>query len=725
MGQLVDRQGSGSGSGSGTGGSGSNSSSENKRPSPASAADNAANKKKQQKTQPLPSPEASDGGLAHMAGELDLESAASNAKTLAQMVSNSSSGLPTPRSSEFTPAGAGPIPQAAGSAAPHKYAAVSRQIHALFPRESVRRMLAHQSPSNDLLMFIFTDPHCLVDGKPQSLSSIVDVPPPTSHPALLARRLLQLAVLLQQMCCSVQREQLAADLAPRTIVDALAEWTCAVGELVTSSDELCGCLEGIECLVLLGILQSDGGQLRKAWMTCRRALNMAQLMGLDRGARAVAVAVRSCDPTIPFQDRSSSKLWWRINCGDRVLSLMLGLPMGCRDNSFSVPDPNDTPADRLMKTSAVLAGRLTDRNDITCSPTSAHEAYSATSALDLEAEQAASELDAAWWQIPDFAAAVTNRDAFAAAMMHLHAQVRHFTLLVLVHLPYLLRGRDDQRYVYNRAQCMAASRQVLERFLAFRGVVQSVVMGRFGDYAALVAAMTLLLGHLRPKPRDGVVPGSTGVSGVGKEEDRGADLLVVDKVHATMRELADINNDPLSAESADTILSLLPILRDNIVGESDAVRDVHLNIPFLGTVNINHQPHPPAASAVPGGGSSSSSQARMQTRAQVPSSTPSQFASVTTAEPSPFSQLVSHQPVSNPPVSNPPIPSFSDYIYLQQPQPVAPRTETQAGGGVHDDFPDPETMAAMSWPELTADLENWALQGVDTTYWTMLNNAIS
>lgn len=36
-----------------------------------------------------------------------------------------------------------------------------------------------------------------------------------------------------------------------------------------------------------------------------------------------------------------------------------------------------------------------------------------------------------------------------------------------------------------------------------------------------------------------------------------------------------------------------------------------------------------------------------------------------------------------------------------------------------------EFLSGMKWSDLTADVEDWAFQGVDTTYWSMLNNSMN
>ncbi len=47
---------------------------------------------------------------------------------------------------------------------------------------------------------------------------------------------------------------------------------------------------------------------------------------------------------------------------------------------------------------------------------------------------------------------------------------------------------------------MKSSREALRRFVTFRSLVSSAHSCRHVDYASLIAAMTLLLGYLAPRP---------------------------------------------------------------------------------------------------------------------------------------------------------------------------------------------------------------------------------
>ncbi|KAJ4123094.1 hypothetical protein NW768_010087 [Fusarium equiseti] len=534
-----------------------------------------------------------------------------------------------------------------------KAANVSAQLHALFPSQQILYAISQQSPGARFVLNSFYSQQDQIDGKPEPLSALAQIPPITSHPSVLARRLLQLAVCLQQMPTFFDGSALGLSKSPR---ETMEEWVAVTGRLVTSDDDYVGCLEGLESLILHSFYQSDAGHLRKAWLTCRRALNMAQLMGIDRKN---AKPIRSADPALNEKHRPSPPvIWFRINCNDRYLSLILGLSIGSKDNWFAEDDAliSDAPSDKLGKMYAMIAGKIADRNELQGS-----EAYVLTQSIDLDLEKTYCQMDDMWWKLPDMAICCGSSDASGDGMSVIKLQVRHFTLLLMLHLPYLLRDRGQRRYEYNRSTCMQASRDILIRFLEYRSCFTTAISGRHVDYSALVAAMTLLLGYL-------------GWRWPGCETEKEQDRDLAERTIGRMQEMGSLNNDTLCLEAADTIRQLLPIVQrqPGTSGET-----MHLHVPFLGTVNINQGPTPPPSttslmpsnSTTPNGGDPAMSQF------------PLSFNSPS------FAQDNSELPTTCPFEGSPDVVDFN-------------------------------------WPCFTADPEDWALQGVDTTYWNMLNNNI-
>jgi hypothetical protein len=123
------------------------------------------------------------------------------------------------------------------------------------------------------------------------------------HPTKIARVILYLTVCLQQLEPGFDRTQL--NLLP-SVEARMEKYMSAVQALITSDDELVSTIDGVECLFLQGLYYISGGQPRRAWLTCRKALSTAQLMGLNR---------RESSSTIP----GGRELWFQLTHGDRYL----------------------------------------------------------------------------------------------------------------------------------------------------------------------------------------------------------------------------------------------------------------------------------------------------------------------------------------------------------------------------------------------------------------------
>ncbi len=568
-----------------------------------------------------------------------------------------------------------------GVAALSKYLHISKALHALFPSQRDMEAIVRASAGPHFVVSLFHSARAFAEGRTEPPSSVAVVPPVTSHPAILARRLLQLALCMQQISPSFLH--LHALELREPLVDVTNRISAVVSHAVTSNDELVSSVEGLECLVLLGFQQASAGNLRKAWLSFRRALSLGQLVGIDQAGgpnhhhRAL---LRSCDPSSDSPRPSAEALWHRINCSDRYLSMLLGRPVGSPDDRFTADAfaDADTPMEKMEKKHAAISGRVVARNLGGANQTS----YALTQAIDCDLEAAAKAMGPQWWEEPALDALAPTEVAYER-LGRVIMQIHHFTLLILLHLPYMLRDPAEQRYDYSKATCLRSSRRLLARFVALRSVVNSAYSCRHVDYAALMAAMTLLLAYLGPRPSD--------------EPQRLADRALAVLVRERMRNVAVLNEDRLSQESADIIGQLLPII-DLAVRDAAPARDdrVHLTIPYVGTFNIPRGAPPP--SPFFSGGSSGGSPAVPADASQLGAS---QLGT---------SQLGAHG------AEQAAAWGASDHVGLA--------AADDLGNMFMDWDVNDAGLSSVAVPDLMAESDDWVLQGVDTTYWSLLKEGV-
>jgi hypothetical protein len=563
---------------------------------------------------------------------------------------------------------------------------------ALFPDQRDINTIVHESVGSLFVTTLFHSRRDIMEGKCESPASVAVIPPATSHPSVLARRLLQLSICIQQLSPTFDKGNLVMK---SNLSQAMTNIVSTVVNLVTSNDEFIGTAEGLECLILQGIWQANAGNLRKAWLSHRRALSLGQLVGIDREN---AHALKSADPALsPNQQASPGSMWYRTVFCDRYFSLVLGLPIGSPDNSFASDEATarDMPIEKLEKFHTVVAARIADRNS-----NKTPQAFTITQAIDYDLETAARKMDPGWWAEPTINPFSTPQE-MAHSMAHLAIQIHHFSLLVLLHLPYMLRDPSESRYDYSRTTCVNSSREVLRRFITFRSLICSAFSCRHVDYSALIAAMTLQLSYL------GQPPGALSARRLpladctqGMEDRR---LVVM--VRERMEHVALLNDDRLSRESADMVGRLMVVLeaasqRDG--GDQSAcpgamLHHLQLAIPYLGTVSI----HP---------NRSSKTTAVATAAAAAPC-------------PSGLGDLATVQPTATGTTQCPTEAVGDD---LGQPMdfgnigPSFTQGAEDAASGMYMEF-EPQGADTVLFPDLMAESDDWIFQGVDTTYWSLLN----
>lgn len=441
-------------------------------------------------------------------------------------------------------------------------------------------VLAHQ---------LSTLPYATLDTQGlKSPDSLLDIPGSDAHPVLLARYMIKVVTFIQHLQPEYLQSTEGLTESPRAIMERLAD--LATG-LVTTNDELIGSIEGLECIIIESVYLVNIGSLRRSWVSCRRAMGIAQLMGLHRANHEARYKV--LDPKTEYDPKI---MWFRILDLDRHLCLMLGLPQGCLDRSMASESmlANDTAMGRLERIHCVIASRILERNE----SGAASGNLALTRTLDVEMQRAARSLPSKWWLTPSLGVASNDPLATFWDTRRLYAQVLHYNLLNQIHLPYMLRSSPaDRTLEYSRITCTNASREVLSRFLILRSFNRIAYCCRLLDFVALMAAMTLLLAHLHSQ-----VPEEENLLAHQYASDR----AMIEQVQESMSEMNRLNSDSLSAQSSDLLRRLLAIEIEAADGRQcgpgrvsvvrpgheaampeqsdDAVVSVH--IPYFGIVKI-------------------------------------------------------------------------------------------------------------------------------------------
>jgi hypothetical protein len=409
-----------------------------------------------------------------------------------------------------------------------------------------------------------------------SMTTLLD---PEVHPVLLARQMLLFAIALQYLSSDNVFTGLTKH--HHTIMEELAE---SAIKMVNMSDELLGTLEGIENFILEGLYHIDGGNIRQAWITMRRAIMAAQLLGLHRPGhyRFKVISIHSkLDPEV---------VWPCIVSIERSLSLLLGLP-----SSTIAPNPAAQDArsafgqvSSLSRVLEYLTAKVLERNQIQGSP----QAFDLTREIDQQLITMTGNLPSTFWRPSSFTSlGVDSVEAFFEIRRTLNYMC-YYTVVNQLHLPYILCPHHSSQSIYSRIACANASREILTREIAIRTFNPVATCSRIGGFMALVAGMTIMLVH--------IVSHCQETTGNLLAHHRSSDRASVERALECMKCTFELRNDALTAKCAVLLRSLLAVEADAAQGhtyhahalerindyDKDSPNTLIITVPYIGIVRI-------------------------------------------------------------------------------------------------------------------------------------------
>lgn len=416
-------------------------------------------------------------------------------------------------------------------------------------------------------------------GMPKEESPIPNLLYPESHPILLAKQMLVFAVALQ----ALSPTELVSGLTKHhhLVMEEIAE---AAIKMVNTNDVLLGTLEGLENIIVEGHYHIERGNIRRAWITMRRAVMAAQLMGLHRPGHYRFKVIKS------QSDLEPEEMWTSIVFIERSLSLLLGLPTstGISNSASSGAAISSGPVCGLPTVLMSTIAKILERNQI-------HETQQAlefTREIDRQLVKAMEQVPSGFWRPPDFAR--LQRDSADAFLENRRAadHMFYYTVVNQLHLPYMLWPNHSPQSIYSRIACVSASREILTREIAMRTFNPITACSRMGDFMALIAGMTLMLAHI--------------VSHCHNETDnllmhqRSSDRAIVERALDCMKTMSELQDDVLAAKCAILLKDLLAVEADAAQAQRDCGHELQgaisdhaddetvlvINVPYLGAIKI-------------------------------------------------------------------------------------------------------------------------------------------
>ena len=504
------------------------------------------------------------------------------------------------------------------------------------------------------------------------------------HSVLLARHMLLFAVGLQHLSPTKAIPGLTKH--HRAIMEQLAD---SAIKLVNANDALLGTLEGLENLILEGFYHIDGGNIRRAWITMRRAVMTAQLLGLHRPGHYRFKSVNQQN------DLDSAVMWACVVSTEQFLCLLLGLPTSTSGASFTIPRATSAfvESGNLPVLIPDVVRKIIERNQTHAS----QEALDMTQNIDQELLGVIKQWPPAFWRPLQFQGLeVDSADAFwetRRAWDHIF----YYSLVNQLHLPYMINPRHVSQRVYSRIACANASREILIRQIAIRTFNPVTAGCRMGDFVALIAGMTLMLAHILSHCNKGTENLLI--------HQRFGDRATVERALECMQSMSEQHEDGLTAKCATLLKNLLDIEAGPAEAHSDDSQEDDRNVlivkvPYVGAIKIAR------------GGISIMPFDTEQEQVAHEGVTIGGFGSIHVSTPR-DSRRDSDHPAN--------VVTPDTTASRATTQVLRPSSARKNGGPVSQGRPgDVFTLPEETFPDASADMEEWLFQGLETAFFDVL-----
>jgi hypothetical protein len=427
---------------------------------------------------------------------------------------------------------------------------------------------------------------------------MLQLPPPNSHPALIAHKLLCLASLLQG-ALSVSH---LLDSHRGHFSGLMSRAFDRTVRLVTTNDELTVSIEGLQCILVETMILNNTGNLHRAWMAIQRACTVAHMLGLHRGPKATSLKFLEERTKATFD---LDEICFVIISMDRYLSITLGLPRSSFDSRALTPEALACcrPLERMARRHCIIADRIMKvrEGELSIQMTDVQE-------IEQMLQNAAAEMPPQWWLIPDFELNHADKSDAFLAIGRVNHQFAHHILSLKPHLPFLLRSPLETVYDHSKLMAANISRDVLHLFVAFRKWNAGLYYCRSVDYFIFVAITTLCVAHIAARSSSKTL-GSNGNNAVERSlaqnhlRDRGLmershqvfqnmkDDSIAMKLSHIMQHLLEVEAEATKGVEYSTTGTASEIAADGSDGNYiDGKNAYQLRMPFFGVINLQRKP---------------------------------------------------------------------------------------------------------------------------------------
>ncbi|KAF7122641.1 hypothetical protein CNMCM5793_000666 [Aspergillus hiratsukae] len=434
------------------------------------------------------------------------------------------------------------------------------------PKDEVQEIAGSSFDWLTMLHTLLPQP-CSVVSQKELLVRYEEMRSPDVNIVTLASWLLALAITAQQLPQDTEnREDQLKKGQKRT--DLCRKIANTLEGTLLCHDRLLATAEGLGMAIHFSRLHIGQGNFQKSWLTIRRLIAIAELMGLPRIYQAVRL-----DKISETDDQHSYRMaqLWELLCNiERLSGMILNLPP---DSRRYRPSPNrPLVVDGVIQSHVYITKlldigvRIHEIDESSASQRPAPEIHMTALEMARDLGTLAAQTPSTWWLVNE--ASPVNTDQIV--------QFFHYTTLMRVYIPMALRQDAREEYLYSRLPCMDACDAVARRYIFLRRKLPpGIFVARVIDLQAFTATAVLLLMSRNASPTD-----------------RRSFQVDTSQIQGVIAEVIKLmgqrSKDPMGFEFAEqafnTLCSLNQLLRQDENTASE--QTLTLQVPLLGRLHI-------------------------------------------------------------------------------------------------------------------------------------------
>ncbi|KAK0255712.1 hypothetical protein LTS09_009382 [Friedmanniomyces endolithicus] len=408
---------------------------------------------------------------------------------------------------------------------------------------------------------------------------------PDANPTDMANLLLSFVMTIHQIPPAQLSQLLGSVQDGATYVRRVSD---AVEVAIVKDDVLAASVDGLEASLFWLRLQLVGTRIQKVWISLRRIITLAELIGLPGALHQLKAFDTKPGTNVSVCQRErteqAAELWVSICTVDRLAAMMFNLPLGTVGHVYVLQEPTvngQLDTQLYLSRLADVACGVQSMDNLHATGTPPSELCEKVLRLDQQLRALASLAPKGWW----------NLSSEKVSALHI-LQYFHQYITIRTHVQLALKNQGNDQYAYSDLVCTETCRDLARRYHVLRGLLPNGFFAcRLVDLQALTAAIFLLI-----KQHSSVQQVVVGGTGMHVHADASTRLLLEQLLEA-MEVGAGQPGGHFARQAAKAIRSVSDLLKNQ---EPSGNQSLTLNVPLLGRIDVRRKtPQPVQQQAQP------------------------------------------------------------------------------------------------------------------------------